>query len=216
MKTIILTSSGWLKPVVRRAILPYLPAGRGLKVGYISTASKVVKDDTYAKRDVAIMQDELGFDLTEIDLSTFSPDELPDVLSRQEVVYVQGGNGFFLLKHARRTGFIDLARQLVNDGSLVYVGKSAGSYLACPTIEMHTWHSDKWRRFGIEDLRAMHLVPFLLQTHYSEDANFAIEKGMKHCNFPLRLLTNEQAFVVRDDVVSLVGEGGEHLFPFTK
>src|SRR5690606_19565046 len=119
-------------------------------------------DDTYAKRGATIMQEELGFKVTEIDLASITPSELPSLLSRQGVVYVQGGNGFFLLKHARRTGFIELARQLVDEGRLTYGGKSAGSYLACPTTEMSTWHSDKWRRFGVEDLRAIHLVPFLV------------------------------------------------------
>ncbi len=214
MKTVILTSSGWLKPIVREAILPYLPIQKGLKVGYIPTASKVVKDDTYAKRDEAIMQEELGFDLTEIDLSIVSPDELQGLLARQQAVYVQGGNGFFLLKHARRTGFIDLARKLVEDGQLIYIGKSAGSYLACPTIEMHTWHSDKWRRFDVDDLRAMSLVPFLIQAHYTENDNEAIENGMRSSDYTLRLLTNDQAFIIQDNEVKLVGEGSEFTFPF--
>lgn len=137
MKTVILTSSGWLKPNVRQEIIPYLPRVRPLKVAYISTASKVVQNDSYAQRDVAVMHD-LEFEVSEIDLAKYKSEELPKVLSKSHVVYVQGGNGFYLLKHARQTGFIDIVKKLVKKGKLVYVGKSAGSYLACPTIEMHT------------------------------------------------------------------------------
>lgn len=208
MKTIILTSSGFLKPVVRNAILPFLPAHRPLKVGYVATASKVVKDDSYATRDVEIMQ-QLNFDVTEIDLINGNQGNIEDTLMRQDAVYVQGGNGFYLLKYARESGFIDVAKRLVEEGKLIYIGKSVGSYLACPTMEMHTWHSDKWNRFEVEDLTAMNLVPFLVQAHYATEDDAAIRAGLSQSHYQIKLLTNDQAIVVVNNIVHLVGEGEE-------
>ena len=209
MKTVILTSSGFLKPAVRQAILPFLPTYRPLKVGYVPTASQVVKDDSYAKKDVEIME-RLGFQILEIDLVNDGPDEVAQKLSQQEVVYVQGGNGFYLLRYARQSGFINALVPLVNSGRLIYIGKSAGSYLACPTMEVHTWHSDKWNRFGVEDLTAMNLVPFLVQAHYTAQDDTAIKQGLLKSRYNLRLITNEQALVIQDDRVLLIGQGSEN------
>lgn len=208
MKTVILTSSGFLKPNVREVILPFLPSQRPLKVGYVPAASQVVKDDSYARRDVKIMKG-LGFNILEIDLVNDTQEEIKYKLSQQQVVYVQGGNGFYLLKHARQSGFIDLITPLINSGKVIYIGKSAGSYLACPTMEVHTWHSDKWNRFGVDDLTAMNLVPFLIQAHYSSADDEAIKYGLAKSHYQLRLITNDQALVIRDEQVQLVGQGSE-------
>lgn len=206
MKKLILTSSGFLIPSVRSIILEHLPSQRPLKVAYISTASKVVKDDTYARRDVEIMN-ELNFDVTEIDLAEVDSDYLRDALPQHDVLYVQGGNGFYLLLHARRSGFMNIAKPLIEDGSLVYVGKSAGTYLACPTIEMHTWSDKDWRRFGVEDFTAMNLVPFLIKAHYSPEKEPETLKGMERCPYPLWAISNEEAILVQGDETTSLGEG---------
>ena len=206
MKKLILTSSGFLIPSVRSIILEHLPSQRPLKVAYISTASKVVKDDTYARRDVEIMN-ELGFDVTEIDLADVEADYLSSTLPEHNVMYVQGGNGFYLLHHVRRSGFMEIAKPLVENGSLIYVGKSAGTYLACPTIEMHTWSNKDWRRFGVEDYTAMSLVPFLVKAHYAPDKEPEIRRGMEKSPHPLWAISNEQVLLVQGDEVTAVGEG---------
>ena len=206
MKKLILTSSGFLIPSVRSIILEHLPSQRPLKVAYISTASKVVKDDTYARRDVEIMN-ELGFDVTEIDLAEVEAAYLRDTLPQHDVLYVQGGNGFYLLHHVRRSGFMEIAKPLVENGSLIYVGKSAGTYLACPTIEMHTWSDKDWRHFGVEDYTAMNLVPFLVKAHYSPDKEPETLKGMEKCSYPLWAITDEQVILVQDDQTKFLGKG---------
>jgi len=161
MKRIILTSSGFLKPVVRNAILEFLPTFRPIKIGYIATASKVVKDDNYTKRDIEIMR-KLDFNITEIDIVGNNRNQIEKSLLQQDAIYVQGGNGFYLLKYARESGFMEIAKPMVSSGQLIYIGKSAGSYLACPTLEVHTWHSDKWNWYGVDDFTAMNLVPFII------------------------------------------------------
>lgn len=209
MKRLTLTSSGFLFPSVRTAIEPFIPQHRPLKVAYIPTASRVVKDDQYAHRDVVAMR-ELGFDTTELDLSIAAKSEVETILPQQDAVYVQGGNGFFLLKHARRTDFIGITNELVKSGKLLYIGKSTGSYLACPTLEVHTWHSDQWNRYGVEDLTAMHLVDFLIQAHFDKQDLPILRKHSAQSIYPIRLITNEQALIVEGDNIMLVGEGPEN------
>ena len=126
MKKLILTSSGFLIPSVRSIILEHLPSQRPLKVAYISTASKVVKDDTYARRDVEIMT-KLGFDITEIDLADVEADYLSSTLPEHNIMYVQGGNGFLVAR--QRIGIHRLTRDLK------FVGDVLGSIAHCPIFK---------------------------------------------------------------------------------
>lgn len=54
-------------------------------------------------------------------------------LAEAEIIMVGGGNTFNLLKECRARGLLEPIRQAVKKGAL-YVGWSAGSNLACPTI----------------------------------------------------------------------------------
>lgn len=206
---IILTSSGFRKPIVRNEILKVLPKPTDeINLLHVTTASKVVKDDSYMKEDSRIMRN-LGFKVEEIDLAECTENQLRKVLRDKDIVYVQGGNGFYLLKQSRKSGFGKIIKNLVTNGEIIYIGKSVGSYLVCPTLEMHTWHSKKWRRFGVVDLTALGLVPFLVTAHYEKDRLSAIKRGMKKSKYPVRVITNDQMILVRDGKTKLIGKGKE-------
>lgn len=205
MKTVILTSSGWLFPQVRKEIIAQLPTVRPLRVLYIPTASKVVLNKEYARRDVAIMHD-LGYEVLALDISSCNRDDLQRAIKRSHAVYVQGGNGFYLLKCARESGFMEMIKEPVEKGRLLYIGKSAGSYLACPNMTMHTWHAKEWNRYGQDDLTALGLVDFLVQAHYSLEDNESIKSGMKQADYPLKLITNQQLVVIKGKKSTISGD----------
>ena len=206
MTTLILTSSGFLRPAIRDEIIKALPKKpSNYHVAYISTASKVVKDDAYAQNDVFIMNC-LGFQVEEIDLAKIKPNQLESKLQHKQIVYVQGGNGFYLLKHARRTGFLQLCKQLVEKDKLIYIGKSAGSYLACPTLEVHTWSDKRWNRYGLTDLTTMNFVPFLIQAHYTPDQHDSLQPHIAKSSYPVKLITNDQAILVQNKQIKVIGK----------
>ena len=62
------------------------------------TASKVEKSTDYVKRDKKQMA-KLGFQVEDIDLEGKSENQLRRLLKDKDVVYVQGGNTFYLLKY---------------------------------------------------------------------------------------------------------------------
>ena len=51
-----------------------------------------------------------------------------------EILFVGGGNTFRLLRSIQRLGLIEPVRRRVAAGELSYMGSSAGTNLACPTI----------------------------------------------------------------------------------
>jgi dipeptidase E len=75
-----------------------------------------------------------GFSLIEYTLTGKTKAELEKALSEVEVVYVSGGNTFYLLQESQKVGFIPLIQQRVKEG-LIYIGSSAGSVIASPNIE---------------------------------------------------------------------------------
>ncbi len=79
-------------------------------------------------------------------------------------VLVGGGNTFALLKHLRATGLLDAIGARVRSGEASYLGWSAGSNVACPTIcTTNDMPITDPGGFG-----AMGLVPVQINAHYTD------------------------------------------------
>lgn len=99
--------------------------------------------DTYApdkrawvERAYQLIVDTVGAQaITRIDLRQFvgKSKELEDELKKYNIVWVGGGNVFYLRWIARESGFDVVIPELVRDG-MVYGGDSAGAILAGPRI----------------------------------------------------------------------------------
>ena len=177
------------------------------KIGWVTTASKGVDDLTYLKINKKMMED-LSWNFEEIDIEGRIPAELRTLFIDKDIVYVEGGNTFYLLKAIKESGFDNVLKELI-DRSVVYVGTSAGSYVMCPTIEMSTWKPSPKPRFGLQDLTALNYVPFLLSVHYDPKNREILKKAISNTKYPVRILTDEQALFVQDSKITLIGEGEE-------
>lgn len=209
MKTLLLTSAGFRTPELQKDLLKILPKSPSqIKVAHILTASKVSPDRAFVDRERKVLSD-IGFNAEEVDIEGKYPQELRNLLGSKDIIYVQGGNTYYLLKHVRESGFDGVVKDLIEKG-VIYIGVSAGSYIACPTIEMTTWKSSDDDRFGVTDLTGMGLVPFLVCVHYNrEKYREGLAEGIKASKYPVKILTDEQALLVRDGEVKLIGTGEE-------
>jgi dipeptidase E len=110
---------------------------------------------------------EIGHDV--VSIHRFS-DPIAAVKHASAIV-VGGGNTWKLLKMIRENGLIEVVRDKVISGT-PYIGWSAGSNVACPTImttnDMPVTEPDSFSAFG--------LVPFQINPHYL-DANPAGHAG---------------------------------------
>ncbi len=88
-------------------------------------------------------------------------------LEEAEGVYVGGGNTFRLLAELERRGLLEALAQRVRTG-LPYFGVSAGSNLACPTIQT----TNDMPIVQPRSLRALDLVPFQVNAHYFRGRTF--------------------------------------------
>ncbi len=206
MKNLLLSSSGTF--ITRFDVKDFGKPLKEMKMAYIITASKKVDDLTYIENHKREMNRQ-GFDYEEIDIAGKTKEELKDILKDKESIYVEGGNIFYLLKCVRESGFEEVVKELIEQG-VVYIGSSAGSYIACPTIEVAGKASrHNFDKCGIVDYTAMNLVPFLIKAHYNPERKEELKESLKGVKYPVKLLTDDQAVLVKDDEVSLLGNGEE-------
>lgn len=181
---------------------------KDLRLAYVTTASKGVTDKAYLERTEKIFAQN-GYQYREFDLDGQDESGLEKELSGFDGVFMQGGNTFYLLRAIRASGFDKIIPKLLARGFL-YIGASAGAYVACPTIEMAGLkRQDKYDHYGITDLTGLGLVPFLLSVHYLPEYESSLREKISACAYPVRILTDQQALLVQDDTVQLLGEGKE-------
>jgi len=205
MKILLLTSAGMN---IKEEILKILPKPADqIKVAYIITASKSEKDISYLDRDKGAMLD-LGFSVEEIDIGGKNEKELKEIFKDKDIIYVQGGNTFYLLKYVKESGFGGVIKDLIERGK-IYIGVSAGSIITGPTIETAGWKRADKNIVGLKDLTGLNFVPFLVFVHYEPEHSEIVKQERLACKYPVRILTDEQAFLVRDNEIKLVGNGPE-------
>jgi len=53
------------------------------------------------------------------------------------------------------------------------------------------------------------IVPFLVFVHYEPKHSEIVKQERLKCRYPIKILTDQQAFLVKDNEIKLVGDGPE-------
>jgi len=205
MRKLLLSSNGSF--VIEKGLSLLFDDISNIKLAYITTAGKGSSDKTYIETHKEMLKKE-GYDFEELDIEGKTEDELRELLKDKTAVYVEGGNTFYLLKAVRESGFDKVIKELIEKG-VSYVGSSAGSYIACPTIEMATWKPKQKERFGVEDFTALNVVSFLVTVHYIPEMESVLKEKISNAKYPTRILQDGQGILVEGDNYKFVGEGEE-------
>lgn len=207
MKTLLLTSSSANIGEKLLKILPKSPSE--LKLAHITTASKNETNKSYIVRDHKAFET-MGFSVTDIDIEDRTETELTNILDGYDVICVQGGNTFHLLKAVKASGFYRVIKKLIGNG-IIYIGISAGSIICGPTIETSSWkdtYPDE-NLVDLKNLKGLDLVPFNIFVHYEPRWKKIVTKEIAKTKYKTRVLTDKQAFLVQNDKIELVGRGAE-------
>ena len=115
MKRLFLTSAG-LPPETSEEFLGMLNKNpKDTKVCFITAIAGPYKDKWYVNRDLDRLK-ELGFEITEVDLKQENENSLNKKLAEFDVVFVEGGNTFYLLKYVRESGFDKILLKFLEKG----------------------------------------------------------------------------------------------------
>ena len=175
-----------------------------IRIGYVTTASKGTPNDEYIKLHKEMMTEQ-GLPFEEIDIENKSEEELNQFFSDKNIIHMEGGNGFYLLRAVKKSGFDEILKDLL-DKDVIYAGTSAGASIIGPTIEFSSWLPKGATK---EEIQALNLVPFLIKAHYTNDKRSEYMERIKNLKYPIRFLRDGQGILVENGKYHFVGEGSE-------
>lgn len=143
---------------------------------------------------------EMGLSLTSIhDVSN-----MPRAVDEAEVIFVGGGNTFRLLRGLHDHDLLGPIRRRVAAG-LPYIGSSAGSIVACPTLKT----TKDMPVVQPPSFEALGLVPFQISPHYLDPDPASTHMGETQEERIMQFLEENEAPVVglREGSFLLVREG---------
>lgn len=210
--TILLTSQG-IQPELKNDFIQLLDKSpQQTRVVFVTTAAYGdYKNPTWLEvyreqlRNLGIKQ------ISDLDIRGKTQKDLEKITEDKDIIFVNGGNTFYLLRHTKESGFDKVIKEHVNKNRL-YIGISAGSYIACPTIEQSHWKHQDRNDYGLKDLTGLNLVPFLITAHFTEEVRKDVEEGIKTTKYPVVLLSDTQAVLVKNNSVKVIGKGRKEFF----
>ena len=179
---------------------------RAKEMLFIPTAANVEEYRDYvdeAKEAFAKM----GFTLQILDISKASETEAKAKIAAAQVLYVSGGNTFYLLRELKKKDLTGLIADRVRSGELVYVGESAGAMIAAPSVE-YAGVMDDAGEYGVAAQMGLDLVKFYPVPHYGEEPFVqSTAKILKAYGGKLKLvpINNAEAVAVHGDKFEILG-----------
>ena len=192
---ILLTSNGLQAENVQDAFvraLPQQPAA--LRAAIVTTASIQWKERNKYAVCTHDYLSALGFACCDfLDLET----EPAERLRGYDVIYLNGGNPFYLLHHLRRSGAERILREMLGR-CLLLVGASAGAVVLGPSLSIVRWFDSNIDTHGITDDRGLELVDFVVMPHlnrWNEEPTFAadFQRFQAVTQFPVRGIADNEA-----------------------
>ena len=186
---IILLSSN--KQILKEYIKPYS------KIGFIPTASELDSDRWYMEKDKKELI-EMNYDIINIDITNESRKVIVNKFNLVDVIFVAGGNSFYLLQQLKLKEVLSDLIEFANEK--IYIGSSAGSCIACPSIEYLEKLDNKDEAPKLTEYKAMNLINGYILPHYKCDEEYSklIDETInQNKNLNFIVLTNEQAVIVK-------------------
>lgn len=190
--------------------------GSGVKkIAFVPFAGVTINWDDYSTK-VTDFFNQIGYDILSIHKD--DPDKIIEVC---DAIAVGGGNTFNLLKTVYDQGLYDVIASKAAAG-MPYIGWSAGSNLACPTIrttnDMPVVEPPSFNAFG--------LVPFQINPHYLDshpDGHHGETREQRILEF-LELnrniyvagLREGSVFEVRGSSIKLLGDKNVRIFKYNE
>lgn len=204
---ILLTSSGVSTRSLASALKDMVnkPASEA-KVGFIPTAMNVQEGnkDWYVNQFISLWRQ--GYNWIDVVDPSAADVDWKTRLAEVDIIFVSGGNTFHLLNQFRKTGFDEWLKTNLKDK--IYIGSSAGSLVATPTIAGAGIAGGDSNFMKLEDLTGLNLVNFEFMPHASNEiAMNDIKEYIKTTKNTLYAADNLTGIKIVDDKVEVISEG---------
>lgn len=177
-----------------------------MKLVFIPTAAEVeVGDRSWLDEDRQALAD-VGFDVSDFTFTGKSLEDVKQVLDPADAILVSGGNTYYLLQEIQKSGCEEYIRERVSQG-LIYIGTSAGSIVAGPSIHLVYGLDKKEIAKNLQSERGLGLTDVIVfphwgSPHFQKRYEVCMKNGYEKGN-KIVLLNDDQYLWVRDDVYTI-------------
>lgn len=149
-----------------------------------------------------------GFHFDDYDIAGKTNSQIKKDLSNYEIMYVEGGNSYYLLQESQKNNFGEYVKQRVETG-MIYIGCSAGSVIMGPDIEPVRRDETTPLAPDLKGTKAFGLVNFVIMPHWGGEEyrhlyNDYRIKHIYHEDYPYILINDHQYVEVVDDKFHIV------------
>lgn len=146
-------------------LVPLLPRQeKGDTDCYVVTAGNLDRNSHWITDEMRAISN-TGRSVKPLDLAVLAKDELAEAFYGCAVIWVGGGNTFYLLQEVRRSGFDDFITKKIATGT-PYVGTSAGSIILAPNIESVRFADDPTQAPDLASYNGLGLFPLVAFAHF--------------------------------------------------
>jgi dipeptidase E len=170
-----------------------------LKAAFIPTAADLYSEKPWVRSDKEKFVD-LGFNVKTVDIKLFSKEMLRQELKNADIIFVTGGTTTYLLEKARESGFDQIVKELFKKG-VIYIGSSAGSVLAGPTVEVDRIYDHRNLGGELDSYEGLRLTETVVLPHSDNEKYAVIIKEIERRfgnKFKLQKLNDNQALLVKN------------------
>ncbi len=174
-----------------------------VSIGIITNAKKYKSKEEFKEsitRNTKYVAD-LGYSkIRYIDLDNYGDKDL-----ECDVLYIFGGNSFYLLEAIKRSGFDKALKRIVDEGRII-VGQSAGSIIFSPSIEIagNDFCYDQ-NILGLKDLDALNIVDYAILPHYEDKYVAGVRKLRETVGYDIYALKDGQTIFLNGNETTYLG-----------
>ncbi len=201
MEKLLLTSTGLANKNIANQFLQIInkPASQ-IKIVFVPTAARSKEELKYVDESKEELFD-LGILESNIKTLNLNSSVSFNEIEEFDVIYVCGGNTFYLLQKVRETGFDKVIAEFIKKDKL-YFGVSAGSILACPNIDIASPFDEN--NVNLTDLTGLNLIDVIISPHYKDEEKSIIDDFKKKSRYEVIPLTDKQALLVINREIKIV------------
>lgn len=204
---LLLTSSGFRQEdtVLRETFFNLVKKqARDVRVAFIPTASATEDDRSFmiaARKEL----EDMGIPTANITDLELDHTVILEELSKYDVVFVDGGNAFYLLQKVRESKFDVAIKEYLKQDLGVYVGVSAGTVLAGPDISFVEPWDDKSKAKELEDTTGLGYTKEAHSPHYKDEEKTILDEWRAKVSYPIKELRDGQAVVIEGGTQKFIG-----------
>jgi dipeptidase E len=192
------------------------------KIAFIPTGANADRGDKNWMIDHMYRIKEYGYHIDIIELTALSAEAIKAALEESDIIFVGGGNAFYLSYWMQKKGMFDYLPELLE--TRVYTGISPGSMIAGDSFRLTSQalgHDEQLADDALDNLgpagessaKTLHLVDFVVKPHFNNPEHIEVRNEeyirsvANRVDKPIYAIDDQTALKIIDGNVEVISEG---------